>query len=202
MNSFNELYALIEAPISDYISLSKKKLKPGFKTALAGKALQGIGSAISGAGNLAGKAINTVGNVAGKTIGVASQALGVQGKPIPGTGVVQGAVTGAGNIAGKAVSGTTGIVGGAAKLAGAGTEGIASIRKKLSGADRSRVGLGAGEAYDIVPTSVLPKNRLYSTNELVTYKDKNGKQITGRFGGYRVDSSGNSEAVIIDPEMD
>jgi hypothetical protein len=202
MKTFSELYHLVEAPLSDYISLSKKKLKPGFKTALAGKALQGIGSTISGAGNLAGKAIGAVGNAAGKTIGAASQALGVQGKPIPGTSVVQGAVTGAGNIAGKTVSGVSGAVGSATKLAGAGTEGIASIRKKLSGADRSKIGLGAGEAYDIIPTGYLPKNKLYSTNELVTYKDRNGRQITGRFGGYRVDSSGNSEAVILDPEQD
>jgi hypothetical protein len=115
--------------------------------------------------------------------------------------MVQGAVTSASNIAGKAVSGVANTVGGTAKLAGAGTEGIASIRKKLSGADRSRVGLGAGEDYDIIPASLLPKNRLYNTNELVTYKDKNGRQITGRFGGYRVDSSGGSEAVIIDPEL-
>lgn len=132
---------------------------------------------------LLGKAVTGVGNIASKAVGTVGRGLGVQGKSFPGTGALQ-----------AGISKTTGAIGG-------GLQAAANVRRTAQGLDKQRIqgNVTTPQSYLAITRNQIPAGN-YKQNDVVIFKDKNGKNMRGKFGGSAQDAQNKDVAIILDPE--
>jgi hypothetical protein len=174
VNNFEDLYNVLvsEAPLKDYIKAAK--ITSGADKAGFKTGL--LGKAVTGLGNLASRAVGTVG-----------QGLGVQGKSVPGTNALQAGITK-----------TTGTIGSGLQTV-AGVKRMAQQIQKYRDNPASVSTNAPQQSYMTVPSTQLPIAN-YKQNDVVVFKNANGKNMRGRYGGSAQDAQNSNVAIILDPE--
>lgn len=132
---------------------------------------------------LLGKAVTGVGNIASKAVGTVGRGLGVQGKNFPGTGALQAGISRAAG----AISG--------------GLQAAADVRRTAQDLNKRKMqgNTATPPSYLTIARDQIPA-RNYKQNDMVIFKDTNGKNMIGKFGGAATDAQNRDVAIILDPE--
>jgi hypothetical protein len=132
---------------------------------------------------LLGKAVTGLGSMASKAVGAVGHGLGVQGKSFPGTSALQ-----------AGISKTSGAI-------GSGLQAAADVSRTAQDLNKQRMqgNTAAPQSYLTISRNQIPAGN-YRQNDVVVFKDKNGKNMKGKFGGSAQDAQNKDVTLILDPE--